>query len=147
MSPFFRKRAVQGQEVLSSGLSPLFVCCAGQQMTVTYRVWAQLIQASFEKYFWIPLDAAKIEQCGQHSLKLVNRRGIYKDSVGASQLWADYQLRPNFPIAMAVVGWRNCCRPCLAIEACSLAIEGCSLAIGGCILAIGGCSETIFFFS
>lgn len=35
---------------------------------------------------------------------MVNRRGIYKDVYGScsEREWADYQLRPNFPIAMAV---------------------------------------------
>ncbi|GJJ11364.1 hypothetical protein Clacol_005596 [Clathrus columnatus] len=35
---------------------------------------------------------------------LVNRRGIYKDIYGSGRdhEWADYQLRPNYPIAMTV---------------------------------------------
>ena len=34
----------------------------------------------------------------------MNRRGIYKDVFGSGDdhAWADYQLRPNFPIAMTV---------------------------------------------
>jgi glycogen debranching enzyme len=34
----------------------------------------------------------------------VNRRGTYKDvyGSGAGREWSDYQLRPNFPIAMTV---------------------------------------------
>ncbi|KAJ2887686.1 bifunctional 4-alpha-glucanotransferase/amylo-alpha-1,6-glucosidase, partial [Coemansia aciculifera] len=33
---------------------------------------------------------------------LVNRRGIYRDTFGATAAWADYQFRPNIAIAMTV---------------------------------------------
>ena len=70
---------------------------SGKQSKMTYQQWDQKIQASFEKHFWIASDADKSAN------KLINRRGIYKDTVGATQFWGDYQLRPNFPIAMVVV--------------------------------------------
>jgi glycogen debranching enzyme len=66
--------------------------------SVTYKQWANLICANFEKYFWI--DPLKLSD--KIRPDLINRRGIYKDSVSATMPWTDYQLRPNFPIALAV---------------------------------------------
>ena len=34
--------------------------------------------------------------------KIVNRRGIYKDLYKSGKEYEDYQLRPNYPIAMTV---------------------------------------------
>ncbi|XP_070563768.1 glycogen debranching enzyme-like [Ptychodera flava] len=68
----------------------------GKPVKVTYKEWNSLIQENFEKHFWIASDVDKSVN------KMVNKTGIYKDSVGATQFWADYQLRPNFPIAMVV---------------------------------------------
>ena len=37
--------------------------------------------------------------------ELINKRGIYKDSFFAKPFYADFQLRPNFFVAMAVVSF------------------------------------------
>ncbi|ESO94506.1 hypothetical protein LOTGIDRAFT_215487 [Lottia gigantea] len=71
----------------------------GKEVKITYHEWAEKIKSNFEKYFWVndtpdPDNEPKPE--------LINRRGIYKDSYLATQFWADYQLRPNFPVAMVV---------------------------------------------
>lgn len=63
----------------------------------TWKKWASLIQSNFEKYFYIPQQDA----CDPNP-DLINRRGIYKDSVGASLKWQDYQFRPNFLIACVI---------------------------------------------
>ncbi|XP_028049244.1 LOW QUALITY PROTEIN: glycogen debranching enzyme [Monomorium pharaonis] len=70
----------------------------GSTITWSYKQWADRIQTNFEKYFYVN------ETPTQDELKpnLIHRRGIFKDSYGATQEWADYQLRPNFPIAMVV---------------------------------------------
>jgi glycogen debranching enzyme len=70
----------------------------GSVITWTYKQWEDCIAENFEKKFFVPLTLSSTEPHPD----LVNRRGIYKDSCGAGQPWADYQLRCNFPIAMVV---------------------------------------------
>ena len=71
----------------------------GEYVSWTWERWAQRIDNNFEKLFYIhrvPHPQLEPEP------KLINVRGMYKDSQSASQFWADYQLRCNFPIAMVV---------------------------------------------
>lgn len=71
----------------------------GSLTTWTYKQWADKIAANFERHFWINTQPSNSETRPD----LVHRRGIYKDTHGASQPWSDYQFRCNFPIAMVVV--------------------------------------------
>ncbi|PWN29441.1 hypothetical protein BDZ90DRAFT_249104 [Jaminaea rosea] len=75
----------------------------GKKTLVSYADWAELIQRSFERCYWVPLDSA---QDGSFRVDpgLINRRGIYKDVFGSGKgrEWSDYQFRSNFPIAMCV---------------------------------------------
>lgn len=64
---------------------------------MTFKEWGNLIQQNFEMHFYV----STIPVTGDSTL--INKRGIYKDSVNATHPWTDFQLRPNFPIAMAVV--------------------------------------------
>ncbi|KAF5383708.1 hypothetical protein D9615_003666 [Tricholomella constricta] len=75
----------------------------GREKLVTYKEWAGLIQASFEKCYYVPLDPSE-DTSFKVNTTFVNRRGIYKDvyGSGSGREWSDYQLRPNFPIAMTV---------------------------------------------
>ncbi|CAI2172544.1 650_t:CDS:10 [Funneliformis geosporum] len=68
---------------------------------VTFAEWNDLIQKSFEKCFYIPIDPVDDSKYKLNT-KLINRRGIYKDLYKASKEYEDYQLRPNFPIALVV---------------------------------------------
>ncbi|KAI3406672.2 GDB1 [Candida oxycetoniae] len=68
---------------------------------ITLKEWEALIQENFEKKFYVPETA---EEDGDYDIEesLVNRRGIYKDLYKSGKPYEDYQLRPNFPIAMCV---------------------------------------------
>ncbi|KAI5963823.1 GDB1 [Candida pseudojiufengensis] len=63
--------------------------------------WEKLLQNNFEKYYYIPEDS-KDDEKYVIDPSLVNRRGIYKDLYKTGKPYEDYQLRPNFPIAMCV---------------------------------------------
>lgn len=60
----------------------------------TWKEWAARIDKNFEKYFWIDYSSTESN--------LINKRDIYKDTLGSSLAWTDYQLRPNFLIALCL---------------------------------------------
>ncbi|KAI5954892.1 GDB1 [Candida jiufengensis] len=63
--------------------------------------WENLLQQNFEKHFYIPENSK--DDCNYDvDPSLINRRGIYKDLYHSGKPYEDYQLRPNFPIAMCV---------------------------------------------
>ncbi|XP_030630081.1 glycogen debranching enzyme isoform X2 [Chanos chanos] len=66
---------------------------------ISYEEWDRKIQANFEKMFYV---SHQHDDPNEKHPELVHKRGIYKDSFGASSPWCDYQLRPNFTIAMVV---------------------------------------------
>ena len=59
--------------------------------------WAAKIEANFEKHFRVFVDNPD-----EKRKDLVHKTDIYKDTMGSGYPWCDYQLRCNFPIAMAV---------------------------------------------
>ncbi|KAM4623773.1 glycogen debranching enzyme isoform 2-T2 [Polymixia lowei] len=71
----------------------------GKEVSVSYTQWNDQIKQSFEAHFWVSGDP---KDPNEKNPDLVHKTGIYKDSYGASSAWCDYQLRPNFTIAMVV---------------------------------------------
>uniref|UniRef100_A0A3P9P9Q4 Glycogen debranching enzyme n=1 Tax=Poecilia reticulata TaxID=8081 RepID=A0A3P9P9Q4_POERE len=71
----------------------------GKDVFILYTEWNKQLQESFEVEFWVSGDS---QDPNEKHPDLVHKKGIYKDSYGASNPWCDYQLRPNFTIAMVV---------------------------------------------
>lgn len=66
------------------------------------------MQASFERHFYIP-ERSTSDAEHELDVRLIRYRGIYKDTVGATRAEDDYQLRPNYLVALSIVcrsGWR-----------------------------------------
>lgn len=68
---------------------------------ISFVEWDKLLQSNFEKKFYIPADPSNDAKYDIDS-SIVNRRGIYKDLYKSGKPYEDYQLRPNFAIAMTV---------------------------------------------
>ncbi|WPH01558.1 glycoside hydrolase family 13 protein [Acrodontium crateriforme] len=68
---------------------------------ITHGEWAALLKKSFEHCYYIPNDSTEWPNYDIDA-KIVNRKGIYKDVYKGKKKYRDYQLRPNFPIAMTV---------------------------------------------
>ena len=68
--------------------------CFWEGVSWKWSEWAERIKENFEKHFYVDDN--------DHSPS-VNRRHIIKDSVWSSNVYTDYQLRPNFAITLAVV--------------------------------------------
>ncbi|KAH9488900.1 hypothetical protein Btru_058327, partial [Bulinus truncatus] len=69
----------------------------GKAEKITFANWFEKIKVNFEKLYFI---AEKPDPDNEPRPDLINRRGIYKDTLNASFCWTDYQLRCNFPVAM-----------------------------------------------
>lgn len=70
------------------------IYCAGNGEIWTWQKWADIIKNNFDRCFYVADDDPS---------QYVNKRGIIKDTYGSTHGFTDYQLRPNFPIAIAVV--------------------------------------------
>lgn len=68
---------------------------------IMFADWAGLLKSKFEYSYYVP---TKQSDDGNYAVKskIVNRRGIYKDLFRSGKEYEDYQLRPNFAIAMTV---------------------------------------------
>ena len=88
--------------------------------SIALNDWASKIKSNFERCYYIPLDPAE-DKSYDVNPSIVNRRGIYKDCYRSGKPYEDYQLRPNFPIAMTVAP--SLFEPSHALHALELADE------------------------
>ncbi|KAL1635180.1 bifunctional 4-alpha-glucanotransferase/amylo-alpha-1,6-glucosidase [Neofusicoccum ribis] len=68
---------------------------------LSFADWAAKIKDHFEWAYYVPREPAQDKDYDVNS-SIVNRRGIYKDLYKSGKEYEDYQLRPNFTIAMTV---------------------------------------------
>lgn len=69
--------------------------------TITFKAWAEKLKANFERVYYVPRTPEEDSNYDVNP-KIINRRGIYKDLYKSGKEYEDYQLRPNFPVAMTV---------------------------------------------
>jgi glycogen debranching enzyme len=69
--------------------------------SVSFKEWADKLQANFERCYYVPRTATEDGDYDVNT-KIVNRRGIYKDLYRSGKEYEDYQLRPNLCVAMTV---------------------------------------------
>jgi glycogen debranching enzyme len=67
---------------------------------LTFKQWADTIKQAFETHFFIPLDPSQ-DSLYRVDRSLINRRGIYKDTLNPTHAYTAYQLRPNLLVAMS----------------------------------------------
>ncbi len=68
---------------------------------ITFSEWASRIKKSFERCYYVPVHSRDDSKYDINT-KVINRRGIYKDLYKSGKEYEDYQLRPNFSVAMTV---------------------------------------------
>ena len=68
---------------------------------LSFKEWAEKIKTNFEKNYFIPTEKEKNEYFNVIE-GAVRRRGIYRDVIKCTKARAEYQLRPNACIAIAV---------------------------------------------
>jgi len=73
----------------------------GGKKAISFKAWADKIKANFERVFYVP-RTPKEDANYDVNPKIINRRGIYKDVYRSGKEYEDYQLRPNFSVAMTV---------------------------------------------
>ena len=69
--------------------------------TVSWGEWHSLIVANFESWYYIPQNKENDEKFFIEK-NHVQIRAIYKDTIGSTSEFGDYQFRPNICIAMTV---------------------------------------------